>query len=113
MKTNLVQVIKNIQNNYVKTITPTMEDNVLKFHATLGNGAQEMVTDEWLKENFCTLYNYFYKDLHDEDNVHTKLDLPDGYTDTFSNCEVDNSACLEVNQFEYLGMGCPVQVMCK
>eukprot|EP00957_Ditylum_brightwellii_P201485 15325856-Ditylum_brightwellii.AAC.1 len=42
MKNNLVQVVKNIQNNYVKAITPTMVDEVLNFQATLGNGAQEM-----------------------------------------------------------------------
>eukprot|EP00957_Ditylum_brightwellii_P074545 5663886-Ditylum_brightwellii.AAC.1 len=42
MKNNLVQVAKNVQNNYVKAITPTMVDNELKFQATLRNGVQEM-----------------------------------------------------------------------
>eukprot|EP00957_Ditylum_brightwellii_P003529 267287-Ditylum_brightwellii.AAC.1 len=77
MKNNLVKVIENVQNNDVQTITPTMEDGVLKFQATLGNGAQEMVTDEWLKENFCSLYNCFYKEFHDKENIDTKLDLPE------------------------------------
>eukprot|EP00957_Ditylum_brightwellii_P205548 15344343-Ditylum_brightwellii.AAC.1 len=36
------EVIKNVQNSYLKTTTPTMEDEVLKLQATLGNGAQEM-----------------------------------------------------------------------
>eukprot|EP00957_Ditylum_brightwellii_P210759 15365357-Ditylum_brightwellii.AAC.1 len=53
------EAIKSVQNTYVKTITPTKVDKVLKFQATLGNGTQEMDSDEWLKENFCTLYNYF------------------------------------------------------
>eukprot|EP00957_Ditylum_brightwellii_P031233 2367482-Ditylum_brightwellii.AAC.1 len=77
MKNNLVQVIKNVQKNYVRTIIPTKVDGVLKFQATLGNGAKEMVRDEWLKENFCTMYNYVYNDLHDQANVGTNLDLPE------------------------------------
>eukprot|EP00957_Ditylum_brightwellii_P072628 5518695-Ditylum_brightwellii.AAC.1 len=64
MKNNLVKAIENVWNKYVQTITPTMEDGVLKFQDTLGNGAKEMVSDDCLKENFCTLYNYFYKELH-------------------------------------------------
>eukprot|EP00957_Ditylum_brightwellii_P110878 8457001-Ditylum_brightwellii.AAC.1 len=51
-----------------------------------------MVSDEWLKENFCTLYNYFYQELHDMDNIGTELDLP---------------------EFGCLGTGCPVKAMCK
>eukprot|EP00957_Ditylum_brightwellii_P103081 7855394-Ditylum_brightwellii.AAC.1 len=113
MKNNLVQVVNNVWNTYAQTITLTMVDKVLKFQSTLGNGAQEMVSDEWLNENFCTLYKDFYKDLHDEVNIDTKLDLPEDYIDTFSNCEMDDSAGLEMNQFESLGMGCPVKVMCK
>eukprot|EP00957_Ditylum_brightwellii_P105241 8021678-Ditylum_brightwellii.AAC.1 len=42
IKNDLVQVIKNVQKNCVKTITPTKIDGVLKFQATLGNGAKEM-----------------------------------------------------------------------
>eukprot|EP00957_Ditylum_brightwellii_P152228 11589773-Ditylum_brightwellii.AAC.1 len=66
-----------------------------------------MVSDEWLKENFCTFYNYFYKDLHDKENIGTKLDLPEGHIDTFSNVEMDDSAGLEMNHFGCLGTGCP------
>eukprot|EP00957_Ditylum_brightwellii_P083857 6373642-Ditylum_brightwellii.AAC.1 len=40
------EVIKNVKNNYVNTITPAMVDKVLKIQATLGNGAQEIVSDE-------------------------------------------------------------------
>eukprot|EP00957_Ditylum_brightwellii_P176630 13453252-Ditylum_brightwellii.AAC.1 len=40
------KVVKNIQNNYVQTITPIMEDQVLKFQAILGNDAKEMVSHE-------------------------------------------------------------------
>eukprot|EP00957_Ditylum_brightwellii_P022813 1720934-Ditylum_brightwellii.AAC.1 len=68
MKTNLVKVIENMRNNYVWTITPKLENDVLKSKATLGNGAKEKVSDEWLKENYCTLYNYYYKELHDPEN---------------------------------------------
>eukprot|EP00957_Ditylum_brightwellii_P191788 14600368-Ditylum_brightwellii.AAC.1 len=107
MKNNLVKVIENVQNNHVQTITPTMVDGVLKFRATLGNGAKEMVSDKWLKENFCTLYNYFYDELHDEENHGTKLDLSEGHIEMSSNCEMDDSAGLEMNQFGFLGMGCP------
>eukprot|EP00957_Ditylum_brightwellii_P129475 9876174-Ditylum_brightwellii.AAC.1 len=42
MQNNFAQVIKNVQNNYVKTIIPTMVDTVLQFQVTLGNDAQEM-----------------------------------------------------------------------
>eukprot|EP00957_Ditylum_brightwellii_P077760 5909277-Ditylum_brightwellii.AAC.1 len=42
MKNNLVKVIENMRNNYVQTTKPNMVDGVLKFEATLGNGAQEM-----------------------------------------------------------------------
>eukprot|EP00957_Ditylum_brightwellii_P197553 15050673-Ditylum_brightwellii.AAC.1 len=77
MKNNLVKVVENFRNNSVQTIKPTMVDDVSKFKATLGNVAQEMVSDDWLKENFCTLHNSFYKDLHDKENLDTKLDLPE------------------------------------
>eukprot|EP00957_Ditylum_brightwellii_P010192 770390-Ditylum_brightwellii.AAC.1 len=46
MKNNLVQVIKNVQKSYIKTITPTMVDEVLKFQATLG-----MVHKRWFQMN--------------------------------------------------------------
>eukprot|EP00957_Ditylum_brightwellii_P144716 11024446-Ditylum_brightwellii.AAC.1 len=72
-----------------------------------------MVSNEWSKENFCTLYNYFYKELHDTDNIGTKLDLPEGHIDTFSNCEMDDSAGLEMSRFGCLGTGCPVEVLCN
>eukprot|EP00957_Ditylum_brightwellii_P041116 3112532-Ditylum_brightwellii.AAC.1 len=72
-----------------------------------------MVSDEWLKENFCTLYTIYYDELYDEENLGTELDLPEGYTDMLSNCEMDDSAGLEMNRFEFLGTGCPVEVMCK
>eukprot|EP00957_Ditylum_brightwellii_P149516 11386037-Ditylum_brightwellii.AAC.1 len=55
IKNNLVRIIENVRNNYVQTIKPTMVDGVLKFETTLGNGAQEMASDEWLKKNFSTL----------------------------------------------------------
>eukprot|EP00957_Ditylum_brightwellii_P122236 9321580-Ditylum_brightwellii.AAC.1 len=58
MKNDLVKVIENVQNNYVQTIKPIMVDGVLKFEATLGNCAQEMVSDKWLKENVCTCLLY-------------------------------------------------------
>eukprot|EP00957_Ditylum_brightwellii_P184724 14069411-Ditylum_brightwellii.AAC.1 len=97
MKKNPVKVVKNIQNNYVQSIKPTMVDDVLKFQAILQNGVQEMVSIEWLMENFCTLYNCFYKELHDKENLDTELDLPEGHIDMFSNCEMDDSAGLEMN----------------
>eukprot|EP00957_Ditylum_brightwellii_P170480 12976665-Ditylum_brightwellii.AAC.1 len=71
MKKNLVKVIENMRNNFVQTITPKLEDDVLNFEAKLGNGAKEMVSDEWLKEIFCTLFNYFDQELHDEENIGT------------------------------------------
>eukprot|EP00957_Ditylum_brightwellii_P199210 15186128-Ditylum_brightwellii.AAC.1 len=74
---NLVKVVENIRNNFVRTITPRFENDALKFEATLGNDAKEMVSDEWLKENFCTLYNFYYKELHDEENHDTELELPE------------------------------------
>eukprot|EP00957_Ditylum_brightwellii_P025780 1949938-Ditylum_brightwellii.AAC.1 len=46
MKNNLLKIIENVQNNYVQTITPNLENGVLKFEATLGIGAKEMVSDE-------------------------------------------------------------------
>eukprot|EP00957_Ditylum_brightwellii_P151149 11509076-Ditylum_brightwellii.AAC.1 len=55
-----------------------MENDVLKFQNTLSNGAKEMVSDKWLKENFSTVYIYCYKDLHDPLNIGTELDLPEG-----------------------------------
>eukprot|EP00957_Ditylum_brightwellii_P010292 778219-Ditylum_brightwellii.AAC.1 len=62
-----------------------------------------MVSDECLKESVCTLYSYFYKELHDRENIVTKLDLPEGHIDAFSNCEMADSAGLEMNQFGCLG----------
>eukprot|EP00957_Ditylum_brightwellii_P019564 1475653-Ditylum_brightwellii.AAC.1 len=64
-----------------------------------------MVSDEWLKENFGTLYNYYYKELHYPKNCGTELDLPEGHINTFSNCEMDDSAGLEMNRFGFLGTG--------
>ena len=113
MKKNLVSVIENTRKNFVKSIKPAFEKSELKFESTLENGAKVMVSDEWLKENFCTLYTIYYNTLHDEANLDTELDLPEGYIDTLSNCEMDDSAGLEMNHFGFLGMGCPVEVMCK
>eukprot|EP00957_Ditylum_brightwellii_P134387 10245004-Ditylum_brightwellii.AAC.1 len=70
MKNNLAKDIENVQNNYVQTIKPTMVDDVLKFEATLGNGAQEIGSD----------------------NIGTKLDLSEGHIDMFSRGEMDDSA---------------------
>eukprot|EP00957_Ditylum_brightwellii_P008077 612508-Ditylum_brightwellii.AAC.1 len=42
MKKTLVKAIENVRNNYVQIITPKLEDGVLKFQATLGDGAKEM-----------------------------------------------------------------------
>eukprot|EP00957_Ditylum_brightwellii_P104011 7924805-Ditylum_brightwellii.AAC.1 len=86
MKKNIVKVIKSMQNNFVQTITPKLEDGVLKFEATLGNGTKEMVSDEWLKGN-----------------IGTELDRPEGHIDMFLNCEMDDSAGLEMNRFGSLG----------
>eukprot|EP00957_Ditylum_brightwellii_P196232 14951828-Ditylum_brightwellii.AAC.1 len=54
MRNNLVQIIKNTEKNYVNTIMPTKDYGELKLKATLGNGAKEIVADDWLKENFST-----------------------------------------------------------
>eukprot|EP00957_Ditylum_brightwellii_P100224 7637835-Ditylum_brightwellii.AAC.1 len=54
-KNNLVQAIKNSQNNYVQTITPMMVDKVLKFQITLDNGTQEMVSGNLLKQKLPIL----------------------------------------------------------
>eukprot|EP00957_Ditylum_brightwellii_P093668 7132713-Ditylum_brightwellii.AAC.1 len=46
MKNNLVQVIKNAEKNYVKTITPINDEEVLKFQATLGCPVQRKCKGE-------------------------------------------------------------------
>eukprot|EP00957_Ditylum_brightwellii_P068568 5205953-Ditylum_brightwellii.AAC.1 len=74
MKTYLVKVIKNVHNNYVKAICPFREDDrKLKFKGILGNGTTELITEEWLKENFSSIYTVYFDELHDENYLDFEL----------------------------------------